>query len=117
MSAARRRPFANRVDSCRNSERMWLGAGLVIRARSCHCAVTTGVPQAIPATSGKRWWCTVKLLENRMHGRPPVVIEPYDPTWPMKFETERTLLESVLAPWLVGPVVHIGSTSVPGLAA
>jgi GrpB-like predicted nucleotidyltransferase (UPF0157 family) len=52
-----------------------------------------------------------------MHGQPPIVIESYDPFWPMKFEAERALLEPVLAPWLIGPIVHVGSTSVPGLAA
>jgi GrpB-like predicted nucleotidyltransferase (UPF0157 family) len=30
---------------------------------------------------------------------------------------ERDPLIEVLAPWLVGPIEHIGSTSVPGLAA
>jgi GrpB-like predicted nucleotidyltransferase (UPF0157 family) len=33
------------------------------------------------------------------------------------FEAERKLLEPVLAPWLVGKIHHVGSTSVPGLAA
>jgi len=52
-----------------------------------------------------------------MHGQPPIVIEPYDPRWPSTFETERDALEPVLAPWLVGPIEHIGSTAVPGLPA
>lgn len=52
-----------------------------------------------------------------MHGQPPIIIEPYDPTWPMKFEAEKALLLSVLKPWLVGPVEHVGSTAVPGLPA
>jgi len=52
-----------------------------------------------------------------MHGQPPIVIEPYDPAWPEKFESERKLLEEVLRPWLVGPIEHIGSTAVPGLPA
>jgi GrpB-like predicted nucleotidyltransferase (UPF0157 family) len=33
------------------------------------------------------------------------------------FEQERVSLEAALARWLVGPVEHIGSTSVPGLSA
>jgi GrpB-like predicted nucleotidyltransferase (UPF0157 family) len=41
----------------------------------------------------------------------------YDPTWASRFDQERVLLEDVLAPWLVGPVEHVGSTSVPGLDA
>ena len=52
-----------------------------------------------------------------MHGQPPVIIEPYDPTWPTKFEAEKALLLSVLQPWLVGPVEHVGSTAVSGLPA
>ena len=41
----------------------------------------------------------------------------YDPNWPAQFETERALLERVLAPWLEEGIHHIGATSVPGLAA
>mgnify|MGYP002377022896 CR=1 FL=1 len=52
-----------------------------------------------------------------MHGQPPIVIEPYDPAWPEKFESEKVLLEELLKPWLAGPVEHIGSTSVPGIPA
>jgi GrpB-like predicted nucleotidyltransferase (UPF0157 family) len=48
---------------------------------------------------------------------PPVVIEPYDPTWPAMFEAEKRALSAVLAPWLGGPIEHIGSTAVPGLSA
>jgi GrpB-like predicted nucleotidyltransferase (UPF0157 family) len=42
---------------------------------------------------------------------------PYDPQWPVRFEQERALLERLLAPWLSAGVHHMGSTSVPGLAA
>ena len=52
-----------------------------------------------------------------MHSQPPVIVEPYDPAWPAKFEAERKALEPVLARWLVGPIEHIGSTAVPGLPA
>ena len=52
-----------------------------------------------------------------MHGQPPVIIEPYDPIWPAKFEAEKTLLAPILAPWLAGPIEHIGSTAVPGMPA
>lgn len=52
-----------------------------------------------------------------MHGQPRIVIEPYDPAWPAMFEAERILLEETLAPWLAGPVEHIGSTAIPGLPA
>ena len=52
-----------------------------------------------------------------MHGQPPIIIEPYDPAWPARFESERLLLAPVLAPWLVGPIEHVGSTAVAGLPA
>lgn len=47
----------------------------------------------------------------------PIEIAEYDPRWPGLFEHERQLLSDALAPWLVGPPEHIGSTAVPGLAA
>ena len=46
-----------------------------------------------------------------------MVVVPYDPEWPHRFETERALLEEVLTPWLSGGIHHVGSTAVPGLAA
>lgn len=46
-----------------------------------------------------------------------IVVVPYDPDWPRRFEAERALLERVLVPWLDGGIHHIGATSVPGLAA
>jgi len=52
-----------------------------------------------------------------MQGQPPVIIEPYNPAWPARFETERRLLLAALAPWLIGPIEHVGSTAVPGLRA
>lgn len=33
------------------------------------------------------------------------------------FESERLALQRTLAPWLAGPIEHVGSTAVPGLAA
>ena len=47
----------------------------------------------------------------------PIHVVPYDPSWPARFAEERAVLERVLAPWLAGPVEHIGSTAVPGLVA
>jgi GrpB-like predicted nucleotidyltransferase (UPF0157 family) len=46
-----------------------------------------------------------------------VNVEPYDPAWAERFADERAQLEQALAPWLEAGVEHIGSTSVPGLAA
>lgn len=47
----------------------------------------------------------------------PVLIAPYSPAWPQSFAKERDLLATVLAPWLAGPIEHVGSTAIPGLAA
>lgn len=47
----------------------------------------------------------------------PVEIVPYDPSWPSLFEEERKKLVETIGAWLVGPVEHIGSTAIPGLAA
>jgi GrpB-like predicted nucleotidyltransferase (UPF0157 family) len=47
----------------------------------------------------------------------PISVVPYDDSWPEAFEKERALLEHLLTPWLVGPIEHVGSTAVPGLAA
>lgn len=47
----------------------------------------------------------------------PIVIQPYDPAWPSSFATQKAALESELTDVLVAPTQHIGSTSVPGLAA
>ncbi len=52
-----------------------------------------------------------------MQGQPPIIIDPYNPAWPTRFESERQVLAPVLARWLVGPIEHIGSTAVPGLPA
>jgi GrpB-like predicted nucleotidyltransferase (UPF0157 family) len=46
-----------------------------------------------------------------------LVVLPYDPEWPRRFEAERALLEYVLAPWLEGGIHHVGSTAIPRIAA
>ena len=45
-----------------------------------------------------------------------VRITDYDPMWPVRFENERARLERALGPRAL-QIDHIGSTSVPGLAA
>ncbi|MFA5563233.1 MAG: GrpB family protein [Candidatus Caldatribacteriota bacterium] len=47
----------------------------------------------------------------------PVIVVPYESSWPDKFESERQVLFRVLKPWLAGPIEHVGSTAVPALAA
>jgi GrpB-like predicted nucleotidyltransferase (UPF0157 family)/GNAT superfamily N-acetyltransferase len=46
-----------------------------------------------------------------------IQIVPYDPSWAIKFEQERVLLEQTLHQWLAGSIEHVGSTAVPGLAS
>lgn len=45
------------------------------------------------------------------------MVVPYDPAWPRSFEQQSGPVAAALRPWLIGPVEHIGSTAVPGLAA
>jgi GrpB-like predicted nucleotidyltransferase (UPF0157 family) len=47
----------------------------------------------------------------------PIQLVAYDSQWPRLFLEERQALLRVLSPWLQGPIEHIGSTAVPGLAA
>ena len=47
----------------------------------------------------------------------PVEIVSYDPAWPSRFAEEADILGAALAEWRSGPIEHIGSTAVPGLAA
>src|SRR5262245_4458288 len=51
------------------------------------------------------------------HNEAPVEIVKYDPSWPEGFRSEADQLRRVLAPWLAGPIEHIGRTAVEGLAA
>jgi GrpB-like predicted nucleotidyltransferase (UPF0157 family) len=46
-----------------------------------------------------------------------IVVVPYDADWARSFARAREVVEPVLAPCLVRPVEHMGSTAVPGLAA
>src|SRR5689334_10957564 len=55
--------------------------------------------------------------DDGIRGDQPVTIHPYDPAWPARFDSEAAQLRAALAPWITGGVHHIGSTSVPGLAA
>ena len=45
-----------------------------------------------------------------------IVIEDYDPAWTDRFAAARSQLETVLGDIIIG-TEHVGSTSVPGLAA
>src|SRR3954462_1536752 len=56
-------------------------------------------------------------LDRRSQGEAPIEIVDYDPSWLSKFEVERAQLQTLLAPWLGGPVEHVGSTAIPGMPA
>jgi GrpB-like predicted nucleotidyltransferase (UPF0157 family) len=47
----------------------------------------------------------------------PITVVPYDPTWPEQFERVRADLATALAAVPIVAIEHVGSTSVPGLAA
>jgi GrpB-like predicted nucleotidyltransferase (UPF0157 family) len=47
----------------------------------------------------------------------PVVIADYDSAWPAKFEAERDLIVRTCGTGAFVAIEHVGSTSVPGLAA
>jgi GrpB-like predicted nucleotidyltransferase (UPF0157 family) len=46
----------------------------------------------------------------------PITIVAYDPDWPRKFEAHVTIISGAIGSRALG-IEHIGSTSVPGLAA
>ena len=60
-----------------------------------------------------------ELLETGLIGgveKRPIEIVDYDPVWPKKFETHRKIIAGALGGSALR-IEHIGSTSVPGLAA
>ncbi|HZB75596.1 MAG TPA: GrpB family protein [Solirubrobacteraceae bacterium] len=59
------------------------------------------------------------MTEVEVFGGPepgPVTLVPYDPGWPARFERERERIVAALGERALA-VEHVGSTSVPGLAA
>jgi len=52
-----------------------------------------------------------------MTGDEPIRLAPYDPAWPLRFESERAALDGAIGEWVVGGIHHVGSTAVPGLEA
>lgn len=47
----------------------------------------------------------------------PVQIIPYDPSWPDRYEAEKSVLLEALGERIHGGIHHVGSTAVPGLSA
>jgi GrpB-like predicted nucleotidyltransferase (UPF0157 family) len=56
-------------------------------------------------------------MNKTPRGEAPIEVVAYDPLWPAMFEAERLLLHTLLAPWLAGPIEHVGSTAIPGMPA
>ena len=46
-----------------------------------------------------------------------VALADSDPAWALRGEQERDQLETLLGPWLIARIEHVGSTSIPGLVA
>src|SRR5829696_5784114 len=107
------------------------GSTALSRAGSLRSAERTGVRQYGNLGSG---WCGC-LPWGRLRGmdveefgrrldavliggreRRRVVIADYDPAWPQRFEVERERIAAALGDRALR-IEHIGSTSVPGLAA
>lgn len=62
-------------------------------------------------------------IEERIRGAiigeiesPPIVVDDYDPAWPERFRREAAKIRAALGE-VARAVEHIGSTSMPGLAA
>ncbi len=69
----------------------------------------------------QRFHGTPEQMAAALVGEPPrkwqaIVIEEYDPAWTDRFAAASSLLSEVLGGLIIG-VEHVGSTSVPGLAA
>ena len=61
----------------------------------------------------------MKSLEQRIAEaiREEISITPYNPNWPLLFETEAAFLRAKIPGTLIRRIEHFGSTAVPGLAA
>lgn len=74
-----------------------------------------------PQDVTQRFHGSPEQMAAALVGEPPraweaVVIEPYDPAWVERFAAVSSLLDNALGS-LVAGIEHVGSTSVPGLAA
>jgi GrpB-like predicted nucleotidyltransferase (UPF0157 family) len=60
----------------------------------------------------------IEVVIGRARAGPPVAVRivDYDPSWPAMYEAERKAVLQAAGEWLVD-IQHLGSTSVPGLAA
>ena len=61
-------------------------------------------------------WPGFAVTEGSERPRVPLVVVDYDPAWPQAYERWRQRVAAALGPAVLG-IEHVGSTSVPGLAA
>jgi GrpB-like predicted nucleotidyltransferase (UPF0157 family) len=66
--------------------------------------------------SDHREACTSSISSSAAPMPTPLVITEYDPQWPILFEELRVKFSELLGD-MVSAIEHVGSTSVPGLAA
>ena len=54
--------------------------------------------------------------KNQVNMKKPIIVEDYNPIWPTYFESFRQVYNQYAGDFLID-IQHVGSTSVPGLAA
>jgi len=74
-----------------------------------------------PPEVTQRFHASPEQLDAGLVGEPParwqsIVLEDYDPAWADQYAAARSRLEQALPGQIIG-IEHVGSTSVPGLAA
>jgi GrpB-like predicted nucleotidyltransferase (UPF0157 family) len=74
-----------------------------------------------PQNVRQRFHGTSEQMDAALVGEPPaqwksIVIEEYDPAWADRFTAASSLLSEILGDLIIS-AEHVGSTSVPGLAA
>jgi rfaE bifunctional protein nucleotidyltransferase chain/domain len=90
-------------------EEVEAAGGLVLSLPFVEGASTTGIIERVKlAAAGS--------ATSKGGAKPRVRIEDYDPRWPSMFEEDRRRILAAVGGY-VSAVEHIGSTSVPGLAA
>lgn len=95
------------LDEIHGREEVEAAGGRVLALPFVEGASTTGIVERVK-----------RALAREREGRvvSPVRIVEYDPRWPEMFEEDRRRILEVAGAYVTG-VEHVGSTSVPGLAA
>jgi GrpB-like predicted nucleotidyltransferase (UPF0157 family) len=85
----------------------------MVRRTAAHCLVRTGDPDSTDHWHPVRV-CVMQTYYSNLNR--PIAVVDYDPNWPSLFEQEKDRILAALGEGVV-QIEHIGSTSVPGLAA